>query len=373
MPTRRGVATASLNKGAGMQQVFDGHNDLLLRLWRNALAGADPVVEFVEGHPAGLGHIDLPRARAGGLAGGFCAIFVPSPGQFALSKPDRTGAFATPMAGPLEREPALDLTLAMAAIALQLDRAGAWSLCRTVAEIEAAIAAGRFAAVLHIEGCEGIGADLSGLEVLYAAGLRSLGPVWSRNNVFANGVPFAYPAGPDVGAGLTEAGKDLVRACNKMGILIDLSHMNESGFFDVAALSDQPLVATHSNVHAITPSTRNLTDRQLDAVRASGGIVGLNFAVSFLRQDGQERADTGVSTMVRHIDYLVDKLGIDGVALGSDFDGALIPAEIRDASGVQNLVAALRSAGYGDEELAKICRGNWLRILRSTWHETAAA
>ncbi len=352
---------------AMMRPVFDGHNDVLLRLWKNAQGGGDPVAEFVEGH--GSGHIDGPRARAGGLAGGFCAIFVPPSGAFAMAKPDRTGAFTTPMAARLERGPALDVTLAMAAIALRLDRAGAWALCRTTADIEAAISAGRFAAVLHIEGCEGIGADMSGLDVLHAAGLRSLGPVWSRNNIFGNGVPFAYPSSPDIGPGLTDAGKDLVRACNRMGILIDLSHMNEKGFFDVAALSDAPLVATHSNAHAITPSARNLTDRQLAAIRESDGVVGLNYAVSFLREDGQERSDTGLTTMVKHIDYLVDKLGIDGVALGSDFDGAMIPREIGDAAGQQNLIAALETAGYGEAELDKICRENWLRVLRSTWRE----
>ena len=352
-----------------MQTIFDGHNDVLLRLWRNAAKGGDPVAEMVNGTTSG--HIDLPRAKAGGLGGGFCAIFVPSPGEFALPKPDATGAFASPLPDHLDRSFALDTTLAMAAIALQLDRACAWKLCRSTNDIEAALAVGTFAALLHIEGAEAIGADLSGLEVLYAAGLRSIGPVWSRNNVFASGVPFAFPASPNVGEGLTDAGKELVRACNRMGVLVDLSHMNEKGFFDVAKTSDRPLVATHSNAHALTPSTRNLTDRQLDAIRDSGGIAGLNFAVSFLRGDGQERADTGISQMVAHIDHMVKRMGIDHVALGSDFDGATVPKEIGDAAGLQKLVAALRDAGYGEADLAKICRENWLRVLRASWHENA--
>lgn len=352
-----------------MQTIFDGHNDVLLRLWRNAARGGDPVAEMVNGTTSG--HIDLPRARAGRLGGGFCAIFVPSPGEFSLPKPDGNGAFASPLPAQLERPTALDTTLAMAAIALQLDRAGVWKLCRSTRDIEVAFAAGTFAALLHIEGAEAIGADLSGLEVLYAAGLRSIGPVWSRNNVFASGVPFAFPASPDIGDGLTDAGKELVRACNRMGILVDLSHMNERGFFDVAKTSDKPLVATHSNAHALTPSTRNLTDRQLDAIRDSGGIAGLNFAVSFLRGDGQERADTGISQMVAHIDHMVKRMGIDHVAIGSDFDGATVPKEIGDAAGLQKLVAALRAAGYGEADLAKICRENWLRVLRTTWHEKA--
>lgn len=354
-----------------MQLVFDGHNDVLLRLWRNAAKGGDPIAEMVDGTASG--HIDLPRAKAGGLGGGFCAIFVPSPGEFSLPKPDGNGAFASPLPDQLDRSMALDTTLAMAAVALQLDRAGAWKLCRSTTDIKAAFAARTFAALLHIEGAEAIGADLSGLEVLYAAGVRSIGPVWSRNNVFAHGVPFAFPASPDTGGGLTDAGKELVRACNRMGILIDLSHMNEKGFFDVAKTSDKPLVATHSNAHTITPSTRNLTDRQLDAIRDSGGVAGLNFAVSFLRGDGQERADTGISQMVAHIDHMVKRMGIDHVALGSDFDGATIPADIGDAAGLQKLVEGLQNAGYGERDLAKICRENWLRVLASVWHETAAA
>jgi len=350
-----------------MQLVFDGHNDVLLRLWKNARTGADPVESFVYGRQRG--HIDLPRAKSGGLAGGLSAIYVPS-GELMLKQPDTSGRYETPLSPPLERQPSLDIALEMAAIALRLERAAAWQLCRTARDIEAAIAAGRFAAVLHLEGCEPIGPDLVELDVLYAAGLRSLGPVWSRNNIFGHGVPFAYPRSPDTGPGLTDAGRALVKACNRLGILIDLSHITEKGFWDVAAITDQPLVASHSNVHAITPVARNLTDRQLDAVRDSGGLVGLNFAVTMLRPDGRDRADTPLSDMVRHVDYLVDRLGIDGVALGSDFDGALIPQAIGSAGGLQHLVTALTAAGYGRDDLAKICRGNWLRVLRLAWHES---
>ena len=177
---------------------------------------------------------------------------------------------------------------------------------------------------------------------------------------------------PDTGPGLTEAGFALVRACNELGILIDLSHITEKGFWDVAKVSDQPLIASHSNVHAITPVARNLTDKQLDAIKASNGLVGLNFAVTMLRADGRDNADTPMSDLVRHVDYLVDRLGIDGVALGSDFDGAGIPAKIGDAAGLQHLVTALATAGYGAAELEKICRANWLRVLRQAWHEPSA-
>lgn len=350
-----------------MRSIIDGHNDVLLRLWRRSRDGFDPVKDFAEG--VAEGHIDGPRSRAGGLAGGFCAIWIPSEG-LVLKEPEADGSYATPLSEPLEQPKSLDIALQVASIALRLDRAGAWKLCRSVAEIEAAEKEGRFAAILHMEGCEALDADLSALDVFYAAGMRSLGPVWSRNNIFGHGVPFAFPMSPDTGPGLTDAGKALVKACNRLGILIDLSHITEKGFWDVAEISQHPLVATHSNPHALVPVARNLTDRQLEAVRKSNGVVGLNFAVTMLREDAREDADTSIATMVRHIDYLVDKLGIDGVAIGSDFDGALIPAGIADASGLQNLVAALVGAGYGDRELEKICRANWLRVLRQTWNES---
>jgi membrane dipeptidase len=350
--------------GFKMQLVFDGHNDVLLRLWSHARDGADPIAEFRDG--IGTGHIDAPRARAGGLAGGLCAIYIPS-GDLIFAEPDRNGHYVTPLAAPLERIPSLDIANEMAAIALRLDRAGVWKLCRSTLDIRDCMENGVFAAVMHMEGCEAIDADLTALETFHAAGLRSLGPVWSRNNIFGHGVPFAYPMSPDTGPGLTEAGFALVKACNELGILIDLAHITEKGFWDVAKTTNQPLVASHSNAHALTPVARNLTDKQLDAIRESRGLVGLNYATAMLREDGRSDAETPIEDMLRHIGYLVQRMGIDCVALGSDFDGATIPEEIGDASGNQKLIAGLRNVGYADKDLAKLCRENWLRVLASAW------
>lgn len=349
-----------------MEFVFDGHNDVLLRLWRNMRNGADPVAEFVNGTREG--HIDGPRAKAGGLAGGLCAIYIPS-GDLILKEPDANGHYHTPLATPLERAPSLDIAIEKLALAHRLDKAGAWRICRSTADIRSAMDDGIFAAVVHMEGCEAIDADLSALEVFYAAGLRSLGPVWSRNNAFGHGVPFAFPMSPDAGPGLTDLGFELVKTCDRMGIAIDLAHITEKGFWDVAKTSEAPLIASHSNVHALTAVARNLTDRQLDAIRERQGIVGLNYAVTMLRPDARDDANTSLDLMVRHIDYLVERMGIDCVALGSDFDGATVPQEIADAAGNQKLVAALKHAGYASDNLAKLCRENWLRVLSQTWHE----
>ena len=160
-----------------------------------------------------------------------------------------------------------------------------------------------------------------------------------------------------------------MRACQELGILIDLSHLNEKGFWDVAKLSATPLVATHSCAHAISPSSRNLTDKQMDAIRASDGVVGVNYHVGFLRSDGAQQADAPLADIVRHVDYMVERMGIDHVALGSDFDGATMPSELHDAAGLPKLMDALRAAGYDDDALRKIAHENWLRVLQQTWKD----
>ena len=194
-----------------------------------------------------------------------------------------------------------------------------------------------------------------------------MGLTWSRANAFAEGVPFRFPSTGDTGPGLTGAGKALVRRCNELGILVDLSHLNEAGFWDVAGLSSAPLVATHSNVNALCASSRNLTDAQLDAVGASGGVVGINFAVSFLREDGHNDADTPLTEIVRHADYIAARIGIDHVAFGSDFDGALVSQELDGIAGFPLLVDTFRAAGWDDDAVAKVTHRNWLRVLDDTW------
>jgi membrane dipeptidase len=345
--------------------VFDGHNDVLLRLYKSK--SSDAVGDFLAGEEAG--HIDLKKAKTGSFAGGLFAMYSPSPGNFAsLSQRMTGGRYAIPLPAPLPIEEARKSVSGELAILLRIVRRsqGAVALCRTTAEVKAAIGRGTLAVVLHLEGAEAIDGDLHFLEVLYAAGLRSLGPVWSRNNIFGHGVPFEFPGTPDLGDGLTEAGERLVGACNEMKILVDLSHITEKGFWDVARLSRAPLVATHSNAHALCPSPRNLTDRQLDAIRDSGGMVGLNFATCFLRPDGSMTADTELELMVRQLDYLIAKLGEDHVGFGSDFDGATVPAKIGSAAGLPVLIETLRQSGYSEPLLKKLGSANWLDLLQRT-------
>jgi membrane dipeptidase len=250
---------------------------------------------------------------------------------------------------------------------LEAASSGQLKVVRTVEELAGCLETEVLAAIFHLEGAGMIDPDLYLLDVLYQAGLRSLGIVWSRPNLFGCGVPFRFPHSPDTGPGLTAEGRALVRACNRLGILVDVSHLNEQGFWDLATTTTAPIVATHSCVHALCPVTRNLTDRQLDAIRESDGIVGLNFAVSFLREDGADNPDTPLSVVVRHIDYLVERLGIDRVGFGSDFDGATVPLELGDVAGLPKLIAQLRQAGYDEAALRKLAYENWLRVLKLTW------
>jgi membrane dipeptidase len=350
--------------------IFDGHNDALLRLYKRS--GADAPRAFLEGEAKG--HLDLPKARQGGFAGGLFAVFVPSTGGATSRGGD---APPQPSGSDAVSPPAVEMTAAqrtvfsMASLLLRIERQsqGRVRLCRDVDDIRQSLEDGALAAVLHIEGAEAIDPSFELLDVLYQAGLRSLGPVWSRPNAFGHGVPFLCPSSPDTGPGLTDLGKELVGACNRLRILIDLSHLNERGFWDVAAISNAPLVATHSNAHALSPHSRNLTDKQLAAIRETGGMVGVNFATSFLRPDGGRDGDTSVDIVVEHVAHILEHVGEDGVGLGSDFDGARIPAGIGNAAGLQNLVEVMRARGFGEPLIEKVCFRNWLRVLAKTWGE----
>jgi membrane dipeptidase len=353
---------SSTPPATGTIPIFDGHNDVLLRLVRQQDGDAGAFLRRND-----FGHLDWPRAVEGGFAGGMFATFVPS--EKRRSRRTQGNGIEPVFPETPSLPDAQAVTLAMAATLFRIEALaeGGFKVVRRAEELRDCLARGVMAASWHIEGAEAIDAKLDALEVFYQGGLRSLGLVWSRPNIFGHGVPFRFPCSPDTGPGLTDLGRALVKACNQLGILIDLSHLNEQGFWDVARLSDAPLVATHSNAHALCPTARNLTDAQLRAIRESDGMVGLNFAVGFLRPDGTDRADTGLDVMVSHIDYLIEQLGEDRVGFGSDFDGATMPREIGDAAGLQHLVEALRAHGYNDALLRKLGHENWLRVLIRTW------
>jgi membrane dipeptidase len=333
-------------------RVFDGHNDALSRLLEG---GPEAPAGFLAGD--GDGHLDLPRAALGGFAGGCFAVFAGSPPETAYEN----GAYFT----AIDQARALPEALTQVALLLRLEResGGRLRVARTASELDG----DGVAAVLHLEGAEPIGPALAELEVLHAAGMRSLGLTWSRPNAFATGVPFAFPGTPDQGPGLTDLGRALVRACGELGIVVDVSHLNERGFWDVAELSEAPLVASHSGAHILCASPRNLTDDQLRAIGERRGLVGINFHVGFLRADGANDPDTPLVLIAEHASHVAQVAGVECVGLGSDFDGALMPAALGDVTGLPALLGVLRDAGFGEGEVAGIASGNWRRVLEATW------
>ncbi len=346
----------------GEPLIFDGHNDALFRL--HNLGGPSAAEQFARGMQAQL---DLPRARKGGFCGGFFAIYVPSEGDALDFEAMTQDSYDLPLPDLILQRDALPIALKQAATLIRLEALGALKICRTVQDIRGAIDAGQLAAIMHMEGAEAIDEDLHALEVFYHAGLRSIGPVWSRPTAYGHGVPFRYPSDGDIGPGLTDAGARLVKRCDALGVMIDVSHLNEAGFWDVEKISQKPLVATHSNAYGLCPHSRNLTDRQLDAIGERQGMVGLNYGVCFLRPDGKMIADVSIERAVDQIAYMIDKMGENCVGLGSDFDGAVMPEEMPDAAHLGVLRDAMTRRGFGEALIAKICHGNWLGVLERSW------
>lgn len=363
----------------GFPPIFDGHNDTIISLAGEGFDGPGGRSFFERSEK---GHIDLPRAREGGLGGGFFAVLArgKSPSEDAsmttdsesLTVKDIGTSFDAehgwPPPIPLEEAQSDALIRLGTLFRLEKESNGQVKIVRTAAELQECLDNGTFAIELHFEGADPLDPEGKALEVFYAAGLRSVGITHFRQNIYAAGVPNVFGSTPDIGPGLTDAGKELVRQCNRLRVLVDLSHANEKTFWDVEAISDAPLVATHSNVWSLTNHPRNLTDTQLDAIKERHGIVGLNYHVGFLGTSGDDwNDDLPLSRMAEHVAYLADRMGIDCVGLGSDFDGAMMPRDLKDAAGLPKLMQALRDQGFDDAALAKIAHQNWVRVLGETW------
>ncbi|MGA2009405.1 MAG: dipeptidase [Solirubrobacteraceae bacterium] len=340
-----------------MPAVFDGHNDAITREDHALIA---------TGRTGG--HLDLPRMRTGGVRGAIFAIFTPSAGAHDTWFTQAGARLRAELAAPVSHSDAAAYAASAAGRLLALEGAGELRIARDGTDLDAARDGdGPPAAVMHLEGAEAIDPELEALAFWYAAGLRSVGPVWSRSNAFGHGVPFLSPSSPNIGPGLTPAGHALVRRCGELGIMIDLSHLNEAGFWDVARAEAGPLVASHSAAHALCATSRNLTDRQLDAIGSSGGLVGIVYACPFLRADFADDADTPIELIVRHAAYVAERIGVAHVALGSDFDGATIPTAVGDVAGVPRILDALAAAGFSSDELVQIAWQNWRRVLGAWW------
>ncbi|MCD1279082.1 peptidase [Psychrobacter sp. CCUG 69069] len=343
--------------------IFDGHNDLLTRLWLSS--AEDPVHDFIYGTLPG--HLDLKRCQKAGWMGGLFSIFLP---PYAYVKNNHPDKLVNPSHSDFTPQEIIDICRAQLALAQQLQARsdGQIQICTSIAQIRACQKNQQLAIVLHLEGAEFLAIKPELLDVFYESGLRSIGPLWNRKSLFGDGLNASFPHSPDTGSGLTNQGKDLILSCRNKRMLIDVSHMNERAFWDTLEIADQPIVATHSNAHALCQQARNLTDRQLAAIKQSDGMVGVNFDVAFLRADGQRNTQTSLDVIVDHLAYLIDHLGEDHVGFGSDFDGCLLPDDLSDISRLEVLIERMQQRHFSDQLIEKVTSKNWFSVLNKIWH-----
>ena len=326
------------------------------------------------------GHVDVPRMKAGGLSAAFFSIWV-----------DDTYGPGTAY------KRALALIGAVRALA---DTAADVELATTAAEVRAAAGRGHVAALMGVEGGHAIENSLEKVEDLYARGVRYMTLTWNNGNDWAGASMDRRRAG-----GLTPFGRQVVRRMNALGMLVDVSHVSDSTFWDVMVATTRPVIASHSSCRALASHPRNLTDDQLRAIARNGGVVGINFFPVFLddhfraqyaevnrrlrpqfdsiraRYPGQPGlADfeidkfrgahldgldvPGIDRLVDHVEHAVQVMGVDHVGFGSDFDGiSVLPRPMQDASSLPLLVAALKARGHSDSDVRKILGENFLRLL----------
>lgn len=244
------------------------------------------------------------------------------------------------------------------------------AICASMKEVDAANASGRVGILLSFEGLEPLGNDLSLLRIFYALGVRAVGIAWSRRNYAADGCFFS-PRREGRRGGLTDFGVAVVAEAERLGMLLDISHLNDEGVADVAAAAAKPFIASHSNCRALVPVARNLTDEQIRLVAERGGVIGMNGTSAFVSSD--DRDDIGPVELCAHIDHIVRLVGDDHVGLGLDCCDRLADFHasppslksydtVRDHAMLPELAAELFARGYTDESVGKILGGNFRRV-----------
>jgi len=354
--------------------VVDTHDDTTQRL-------LDPKFDFGVRHTDGS--VDIPRMREGGLSAIFFSIWIPGTvtGPTAVQRAlDQIGAVRETVA----RHPN-DLVL-----------------CTTADEIRHAKAANKIAVLIGVEGGHMINNSLANLDKFFALGVRYMTLTHTVNTDWAD-------ASTDKAAhnGLTDFGRQVVREMNRLGMMVDISHVADKTFYDVLAVSKAPVIASHSSCRALCSAPRNMTDDMIKALAAKGGVIQINYHIGFLSQQFQDaskahpelgkeieaeskkrcgdneacqliEADKITRDMVaqgklprvdwteiiKHIDHAVKLAGVDHVGLGSDFDGADMPYGMEDVSDIPQITNALLAKGYSPADVRKILGGNTLRLMQ---------
>jgi membrane dipeptidase len=291
------------------------------------------------GERSNSGHIDLPRLIEGGVDCQVFAVFTarePRPQDAAILLID---AFYQ----------SLDTNRDKLSLVLNLE------------EIKKANREGKVAGLLSMEGGEPLLGSLAALRVFYKLGIRAIGLTWSNRNELGNGSGESRHTG-----GLTDFGVSVVEQANKLGMIVDVSHLNDEGFWDVVGINKGPFIASHSNCRSLCNNPRNLTDDMIKALAERGGVMGMNFLPFFLlpREDITSGKKATVKTIFDHIDHIVELVGVDHIGLGSDYDGIPYPPDgLEDTSKMPNITLELVERGYSDDDVKKILGDNFLRVI----------
>lgn len=282
------------------------------------------------------GHVDLPRLKEGGVT---CAVLSAFPAERLY-----------PVRGVRAGLDYIDAFLSLG------DHPGV-QLCMNASDVETARREGSQGFMLGFEGGEFLDGSLSALRMFAHLGLRVLTLTWSERNSLGDGAAESGTRG-----GLSTLGRRVVEECARLGIVVDVSHLSEAGFWDVADLTGEPFVASHSNCHAVYAHPRNVTDDQLKAISDVGGLVGITFNPEYLAGPGEE---TGLSIVCDQIEHALEVAGEDHVGIGSDFDAFHDPGPLSGVDQLPLITAELLRRGISGRVVAGVLGGNWLRVLRA--------
>ena len=313
--------------------LIDTHNDFI---WKVYDKGADLGIRNPNTHS------DLPKFRDGGLDVQVFAVWIPMSKvkksyQFTLSQIDKLKNFETEYSSEFEFAKSYD------------------DIIRITDEK-------KICGLIGIEGGTAIGNDLDKINSFFEMGVRYIGLTWNNSNLISTSAMDETTKGNN--AGLSEFGVSAIKRMNEVGMLVDVSHLSEQGFWDVMEISTSPIIASHSNCYALNPHYRNLSDEQIKAIAENGGYIGINFYDKFLI----EKIPSGgasIEIVLDHIDHIKNIAGVDCIGIGSDFDGGITPPnELYDATQYPELTKGLVERGYTETEIKKILGGNFLRVFK---------
>jgi membrane dipeptidase len=257
---------------------------------------------------------------------------------------------------------AIEFTLELIHMAKEMEEKESFKLIKSISDIDNLKNSNNtLGMILSMEGALALERKMNILPIFYELGIRNIGLTWSRKNLFAEGTSFQ---GSSNGEGLSAHGKQLVEEMDKLGMVIDISHLNIKGVSDVARLTSNPFIASHSNAHHICSVNRNLTDNQLMEIASAEGVVGVNFCPEFLRQS----KESTIEDVIKHIKYISDLIGVNHVGLGSDFDGIYTtPKGLENVSKMKNIPPILEKEGFSQQDITKIMGGNFERVFIKVW------